>query len=302
MAQCETYTYGGVGECTALRKPVRAIMLTDPGTTITLANAKIIGVADTAGWMAILAPKVATATIEKGVLIDLKRGVENTTEAAEMATAGGTGFIEQVGDQMPRMSGYGLMSYSEYMGYFKAQGKSFDIPVVLSNGNLLMTPSGTSYKGFRGRVFVTKGAIPKSGADLQKECFFDIIFDDAEEWENMVEISSAFTYTELKDLNPVGLDVEVTTAYAGTEGTATIKVTKRATDTPFTGVADAANIQITRAENDVAVVVSAVAQTNAAIGSYIVTATAALVGPVYARITAESATKRTYVSKEFRLV
>lgn len=300
MAKCEAYTYGGLGECTALRDPVRAIMLTDKGTTLPLSGIKIIGDKD-AGWTSILAPLVAGSTIEKGVLIDLDRGVEVTSAEAEKTTAS-TGFIEQTGSQQPRMTGYALMSYSEYMGYFKAQGKAFDIPIVLKNGNLLMTPSGANFKGFRGRVFVNEGTIPKVGADLQKECMFDIIFDDPEEWQNMVEVETSFTYTELKDIVPIGLDVEVTTAYDGTGGTATIKVTKRNSSNPFDGVAEPANIQILSSINDVAVAVSTVNQTNKAIGSYVVTSTTSLNGPVWARITAESTTKRTYVSKPFKLV
>lgn len=298
MAKCDTYVYGGVGECAALRDPVRAIMLTDKGTTLPLSGIKIIGDKDN-GWTSILAPLVAGSTIEKGVLIDLDRGVEVTSAEAEKTTAS-TGFIEQTGNQQPRMTGYALMSYSEYMGYFKAQGKAFDIPIVLKNGNLLMTPSGANFKGFRGRIFVNEGTIPKVGADLQKECMFDVIFDDPEEWQNMVEIETAFTYTELKDIVPVGLDVEVTTAYSTPN--VTIKVTKRNSSTPFTGVAAVENIQILSSVNDAVCAVASVAQTNAAIGSYVVALTADLIGPVYARITAESATKRTYVSKSFKIV
>jgi hypothetical protein len=301
MAQCDTYMYGGVGECAALRDPIKGIMITDKGTTITPANAKIIGTTDAAGWMAVLAPKVATSTYEKGVLVDFSHGYEVTTAEAEKVTSN-LGYVTQVGQQIPRMTGYAKVSYSEYMSFFALNGQVRDIPIIAHNGNLLMTKSGTSYKGFRGTIFVKEGGIPTAGGDLTKECMFDIVFEDPEEWQNIVEVVTDFTFTELKDLCPVGLDVEVTTAYEGTGGTFTIKVTKRATDTPFTGVAAAANVQVVKAVNDATCAISAVAQTNAAIGSYEVTATASLTGPVWARITAESATKRTYVSKMFRIL
>jgi hypothetical protein len=300
MSKCKTYKYGGVGTCNALRQKVRAIMLTDKGTTITLANAKLAGAVDTSGWCAILAPIIATQTYEKGVLIDMCRGVEVTTAAPEMATSN-LGFTEQVGPQMPRMTGYGDMSYAEYISFFRAHGKTFDIVIVLDNGDLLMTPSGTSYKGFRGRIFVTQGSIPKVGADLIKECFFDIIFDDPEEWEKITEIDTNFTFTELKDLCPVGLDVVVTTAYS--TPTVTFKVTLRNSDTPYALVATGGeDLQIVESVNDAACAVTSIVVTNAAIGSYVATITASLNGPCWARISDETASKRTYASPMFEIV
>jgi hypothetical protein len=297
---CKVYKYGGVGECAALREPLRGVALTDKATTLTLANAGIVGATDAAGWMSIFAPIIATSTYEKGVLIDMQRGVEVTTAASEMTTSN-LGFIEQTDDQHPRMTGYGLMSYSEYQSFFRAHGQSFDIPLFARNGNPIMTvTTAGTYKGFRGRIFVVKGSIPKVGADLQKECMFDIVFDDPEEWENIVEIESDFTFSELKDIVPVGLDAVVTTAYSTPN--VTIKVTSRNSTTPFAGVAAAANIQIVTAENDAVCAVASVAQDNAAIGYYVVALTADLNGPVWARITAETASKRTYVSKLFRIV
>lgn len=302
MSKCKSYFHGGIGACNALRDPLRAAILTDLGTTITPANAAILGTDSTTGWMSILAPLVATSVIEKGVILDFKRGIEDTTTAAEMTTSN-VGMIEETTEQMPRMTGYGNMSYSEYQNFFRANGHYFDIPLVAKNGNLLMSvTTGGNYKGFRASIFVKKGAIPAMGADLQKECFFDIVFDDPEEFENIVEVETDFTFTQLKDLSPVGLDVVVTTPYEGTGGTATIKVTSRNSNAPFAGVAAPANVQILESYNNAVTAVSTVAQGNAAIGSYVLTCTASLVGPVWARITAESATKRTYVSKPFKLV
>ena len=302
MSKCKSYFHGGIGACNALRDPLRGVILTDVGTTITPGNAAILGTSSTTGWMSILAPVIATSTIEKGVILDFKRGTENTTTAAEMTTSN-VGMIEETSEQQPRMTGYGNMSYSEYQNFFRANGHSFDIPLIAKNGNLLMSATtGGNYKGFRASIFVKKGAIPAIGADLQKECFFDIVFDDTEEFENIVEVETDFTFTQLKDLCPIGLDVVVTTPYEGTGGTTTIKVTSRNSDAPFAGVATNANIQILESYNNAATAVSAVAQTNAAIGSYVLTCTASLIAPVWARITAESATKRTYVSKPFRLL
>lgn len=302
MSKCKTYTHGGIGACKALRDPLRGGILMTAGTTITAENAAILGTSSTTGWMSILAPLVATSAIEKGIVLDFKRGIENTTTAAEMTTSN-IGLVEETTEQMPRMTGYGNMSYSEYQNFFNAHGNSFDFALTAKNGNKLMTKTtGGLLKGFRCNIFVKKGAIPAMGADLQKECYFDIVFDDPEEFENIVEVETNFTFTQLVDLCPVGLDVVVTTPYEGNGGTATIKVTSRNSNTPCALVAANTNIQILESYNNTTTAIATVAQDNAATGSYLVTSTASLVGPVVARITIESATKRTYVSKPFLLV
>lgn len=302
MSKCKTYTHGGLGACKALRDPIRGGILTTVGTTITAANAAILGTSSTTGWMSILAPLVATSVIEPGVILDFKRGIENTTTAAEMTTSN-IGLIEETSEQQPRMTGYGNMSYSEYQNFFNANGHAFDLVITAKNGNQLMTKTtGGLLKGFRCNLFVKKGAIPAIGADLQKECFFDIVFEDPEEFENIVEVETNFTFTQLKDLSPVGLDVVVTTPYEGTGGTATIKVTSRNSNTPCALVAASTNIQILESYNNVTTAIATVAQDNAAIGSYLVTSTTGLVGRVVARITIQSETKRTYVSKPFLLI
>jgi len=299
MSDCKTFKSPGFGECDALRNSVRGMVISDKGTTITLANAKIIGV-DSSGWASILAPLIATSTYETGSLVDFKRGYEVNSDAPEM-TASNLLFEEQTNNPAPKMIAYGRMSYSEYSAFFRAHGKTFDIALIAENGNPIVSETSTAgtYKGFRGRIFVNKGTIPKTGADLQKECEFRVIFDDAEEWENIVEIESEFTFTDLLDVCPAGLDVEVTTAYATPN--VTIKVTSRNATTPYAGVAAPANIQIVEAINDAVAAVATVAQGSKDIGSYEVALTAALNGPVWARISVE-ATNRTYVSKMFKIV
>lgn len=300
---CDTYTHGGIGTCKALRDPIRGGVLMTVGTTITAANAAILGTSTTTGWMSILAPLVATSAIEPGVILDFGRNTENTTTPAEI-TVSDMGIADETKAQMVRLTGYGHMSYSEYQNFFGANGKSFEFSMTAQNGKTqLLTKTATgALKGFRCKIFVTKGGIPAMGADLMKECKFDIVFEDAEEFKNIVEVNTNFTFTDLLGLCPQGLDVDVTTAYEGAGGTATIKVRERNSYSPCTLVATNANIQILSSYNNVATAIATVAQDNAAIGSYLVTSTAALVGPVVARITIESATKRTYVSKPFLLV
>ena len=295
---CKTFKYGGLGECDALRESVRGMILTDKGTTLSLANASIIGAAAT-GWASILAPVISDSTYEKGVLIDFERGYEVTSGEPEM-TASNLLYEEQTNDPLPKMTASARMSYSEYQSFFRAHGSVFDIALVSKKGNPIMAlTSAGVYKGFRGRIFVNKGSIPKTGADLTKECEFRVIFDDVEEWESIVEIDTEFTFTDLIDISPVGLDVTVTTDYATPN--VVIQVNKRATSTPYDGVAAPANLQIIESVNNLVTEVVSIAQTSKAIGSYAVVLTAALTAPVWARISVE-ATNRTYVSKMFQIV
>ena len=110
-------------------------------------------------------------------------------------TTSNVGLIEETSEQQPRMTGFGNMSYSEYQNFFNANGHAFDLVITAKNGNQLMTKTtGGLLKGFRCNLFVKKGAIPAIGADLQKECFFDIVFDDPEEFENIVGGGNKFHF------------------------------------------------------------------------------------------------------------
>lgn len=299
MSDCQTFKSGGLGTCDALRGSVRGMILSEKGTTISRTNALIIG-ADSTGWASILAPLIATETYEPGAFVDFKRGYEVNSDEAEM-TKSNLLFEEQTNNVAPKMIAYGRMSYSEYESFFAAHGKTFDIILLNENGNPILAKTTTvdTFKGFRGRIFVNKGSIPKTGADLQKECEFRVIFDDFEEWENIIEIATTFSFTDLIDICPNGLNARVTTAYS--TPTVTIKVTLRNTTTPYNGVASDPNIQIVSSDNDAICVVTTVAQDNKAIGSYVVTLTAALNGPVWARVSVESSS-RTYVSQLFQIV
>lgn len=300
MSDCEVFKYAGIGNCDASRKPLRGFILTDKGTTITKANAGIIG-ADSTGWASILAPLAATSTYVKGTLIDVKRGYEVNTEAAEM-TKSNLNHEDQTNRPSPKMTAYGKIGYDDYKTFFPAHGKTFDIVLINEDADPLMTTTSTAgtYKGFRGRIFVNKGDIPKPGADSQKDIEFRIIFDDPEEWENIIRVQSSFTYTQLNDVCPEGLNVEVTTDYVSP--TVTFKVTYRGDGTNYADLSAAGTeIKIIQALNDATVAVASVDVTNAALGVYVATLTASLNGPVVAQITEES-TNRDYLSNMFNIV
>ena len=296
---CEIFKYSGTGDCDALRDSIRGVMLTDKGTTITRANAGILGL-DSTGWASILAPLIATSPFVKGTMIDLGRGYEVTTPEAEMTTSN-VNVTDQTSTPLPQMTGHAKMGYADYMTFFGANGKTFDIVLVSEDGNPIMTKSATGiYKGFRGRIFIKEGNIPKAGADKTKECEFKFMFEDAKEWKNIIEVKTDFSFTELYDTTPAGLDVEVTTDYSSP--TVTIKAARRGTGLPYIGLdALGVGIQIIDAPNDPVAAVASVNITNSATGSYALTLTASLNGPVRAQLTAET-TKRTYLSNVFYLV
>lgn len=297
---CDTiYKPVGHATCEGLRSPLRGAILTEKGTTLTLADAKTL-----AGWKAILCPIFSASVFEKGVMIDFDRGIDVTTPDAEI-TKSNVGRSEKTGDEEPAFTAFGAMNFDEYRSYFAADGRKFDIALVCKNGTKLMTKKADgTVKGFRGRIMVVKGSIPKQSGDLQKECKFMFFFDDAKEWENIIEIApSDHSFTDIMDVVPVGLNVDVTTPYEGTGGTATVKITQRGSIEPFTALTNVVTQwQIVAAYNDATVAVASVGVTGAATGTYAPVLTAGLVGPVYARISVESATQRTYVSNVFRIV
>jgi hypothetical protein len=213
-----------------------------------------------------------------------------------------SGYKEQAGHEMPEMIAYGDLSYADYLTYLPLNKQKKDV-VLFTEGtvNAILTETSTAgtYKGFAARIFVTQGSIPGQTADMNKECKFMIMFDESNEWEKITEIETEFDHVQLLAVPPIGLQAKVTTPYEGTGGTVTIKVTKRGGTLPYDGVAAHTNIQVIEAPDDVTCAIATVAQGNKNIGSYVVTMTASLAGKVLARITAESGSKRTYVSAPF---
>jgi hypothetical protein len=256
---CSSFYFAGIGkDCDAFRDRVKAVILTNVGTTISKTNALNL-----AGWSALVAVDNPTAMI-----IPFERGFENTTDDIEMTTSN-LGYSEKTFDPAPKMTGYGTINYKDYQTFFDADGKQFSVFVVLNDGKIEGTETSTGLlTGYRASLNVKFG-LPR--ADNAQQSFpFYLNFLDIEQFKTKSYLfKPQFTYHELKDINPNGVDVQVVTAY--TSGDVVVKCLKRGTNTPYAGATATASWKVLSAAADLDVDVTAVDATSAALGVYTLT-------------------------------
>lgn len=258
-----TLKYSGNGASKVFLPDVKGMIVLEPGTTTTLADAKLA-----AGWGAHIQPATFAAIV--GTYIDLARGLETKTTAPEFTTAN-TGYKEKTKDFAPEFTGYGFMSWEDYKTWFAADGKEYDFVMVLADGNLLHAfNSAGAVVGFSGRMFLTYD-LPKAGGDgKQKACPFDVMFDDVDQIMDYQVTRTEFTRRELQELVPVGINIEQTGA-AYTTGGITIKATHRVSGLPFALFAASSEWKVRSTTSDATAVIAIVSAAGAAIGIYTLT-------------------------------
>jgi hypothetical protein len=261
---CPVNYYTGAGECKNIRQTIIGAIIMEKSAVITKANAKTL-----AGWKAIVA--AATPGTIAGVILDFRNGAEPSGGENELTTAN-TNFTVLTNRSNIILDGYANMSFLDYQNFFGFEGKSFKIVLIDKNGDLVETnKSATNVTGFRGQFWLVK-AMPKVGADRQKTYHFHIEFTDINEWganENVID--TFYDAVEiLEDVNPVGLNLEVKTAYA-VGGDVVVKVTKRGTLQPYAELDDAADWVIRSSTDDVGVTVTVKSSANKSLGEYTLT-------------------------------
>lgn len=255
-----TWKYAGRGTSSAFLKDVKGMIVSTKNTTQTVAAAKTL-----TGWTAIIAP--ATTALIKGIYIDLARGFEPTTTAPEMTTSN-TGFVEKTKDFAPMFNAYGFLSYADYQTWFAADGNEFDITLVMQDGKLQSAATSAGLqKGFTSRIFMTYDLSKSGGDGKQKAHAFTVVFDCFDEFKDHIIIDADFTLCELKALNPVGLNVEIVTAYDGS-GDVVLKVTNRITGTPYTALDAITNLEVVSLSADIGGACTVIGVTQAALGIY----------------------------------
>ena len=287
------FRFSGNGTTKAFLKDVMGLIVVAKNTTQTVVAAKTL-----AGWQTLIDP--ATTGAIKATYIDLARGFDLKTKAAEMVTAN-TGFDEKTMDYPPQFEAYGYISYDDYKAWFAGDANEFDFVPVLADGKLLtpLTSAGLQI-GFCGRLFV-KYDLPKAtGAEKTKAHAFTIMFDDVEQMKNyQVLTPTNFTRKELAALSPIGIKLEVQTAYESSGGTVVLKATKRATGDPYNGFTAYTQFEVVGLTTDSGGAATAIDATMAAVGVYTVTflnSAAKLTGPFQIQANTVSGSNITYLS------
>jgi len=260
-----TLKYSGNGASKALLQDVKGLIILTKNTTQTVAAGKTL-----AAWTGLIAP--ATTAAIKATYIDIARGFETKTKAAEMVTAN-TGFEEKTKDFPPQFVAYGHLSYADYQTWFGADGQEFDFIPVLQDGKLVhpLTSAGLQI-GFCGRLIITNFDLPKAGgAEKAKYAELTVMFDDVDQMKNAVITTPTFTRKELEAVVPVGLNIEVITAYESSGGTVVVKATHRATGLPYAGLNTTSEWEMVSISGDTGGAVTVVGATSASLGIYTLT-------------------------------
>lgn len=257
-----TLKYSGNGLNKQFLPDIKGMILLNPGTTTTLALVKTI-----AGIGAHINPATSAAIV--GTYINLARGLEDKSTAPEFTTAN-TGFKEKTKDFPCEYTGYGLMSWEDYRTWFEADAKEYDVMLMLDNGDLMHAfDSAGLVVGFSSRIFMTFG-LPKPGGDgKQKACPFDVMFDDVTQVKAYQITHTAYTRRDVEELVPVGINIEITSAYNA--GAVTIKATHRVSGTPFALFPLTANWKVVLTTTDNTAVIAIVSADGAALGIYTLT-------------------------------
>jgi hypothetical protein len=221
------------------------------------------------GWQAHINP--ATTAAITGTYIDLARGFEEKTPAPEFTTAN-TGFKEKTKDFEPEFTAFGFMSWEDYRTWFGADSKEFDFVMILANGDIMAPLDDAGLVvGFNGRMFVSYNFPRAGGAGKQQACAFDIMFNDVEQIKNYQIIKTAFSRSDLASSVPVGINIEVVTAYESSGGTVVLKATHRATGLPYAGFTAYTQWEVVSVSTDAGGAATAISATMASTGIYTVT-------------------------------
>lgn len=256
---CEPFYYSGLSDCEILFKDVVAAMILDKGTTLSDAAAK-------ATYTAIFA---GTAS-QTGMYLPIGRGYQNNTAEPERNTSA-SGFTEKTSDPLPMLVGFLDRSYCDYKTLYQLDGKDKDIVLFLKNGKVWHSKNSDGASiGFRAKLSIRKNA---PGADNSVENFpIYMDFKYIEDLDNATITTLAFSIKELNDAMPVGLNMEVSSAYAA--GVVTVDINYRCSLTPFVDITDETSFEVLYTESgstDLDIDVTTVDKTSAAIGRYILT-------------------------------
>jgi len=253
---CSVYNYQGLSaDCTALLQKVKALLITTKGTIqmavtfVSLAGNKSV---------------VASSSGVTGMLIPITRGYTRNTDDIEENTSN-LNYTEKTMDPLPRLEGLATIAACDYKTLFDADGKEFDVQLILNDGIKMGTmQSAGTIKGFRGRIAV-KFDVPPSDNAAQSYPV-RVYFDDVGEFKEFYIDKMDFRLSELKDVVPAGIALGLNTAYSA--GDVILNAKKRCTNTVYTGgFASAAKWEVLESNAD-DVDVTAVSEAN---GQYTLT-------------------------------
>jgi hypothetical protein len=179
---------------------------------------------------------------------------ENTTDEVSIATTP-LGQKYKDGDPVPSATAYLKCSVIDYNWLHSVDGHEFEfIPFFQGNTFWMTRNAAGALKGFRCTVATRKGLPPED--KLQSFPLY-LMFDDPEEFENIVVISpGTWRFSDILNYVPAGLHIRVTTAYTG--GNVIVYATKVGTGEAMTTLTETKDWEIMRSNATPTVAVTVV--------------------------------------------
>ncbi len=286
---CEPIYYSGLGDCDALFKRVVGFLILDKKTAIS--DETLL-----ATWQAFIADIGVDQT---GIYLPITRGYQNNTAEPERVTSN-LGITEKADDPNVALVGFLKGSYCDYKTLYALDGKDIDFVAVLDNGQLWLTKdSDGNSLGFRSNFTIRKNGPMGDNVAEGTPLYVDFLYKD--EMDNGFVSTPAFNTRELRDIVPVGLAMSVAVAWS--TNAVTVKIVKRcAPSQPYVFTAAVAgDFPILAAKSDVSPSISAVDDTDKAIGIYVLT-TLAATDDLLIRAQDDDGSNQTHVSQPVNIV
>lgn len=255
--KCDNAYFNGWGSCAALLEMMNGGALQKKGETWT--DATIISLPD---WRAAISDDDNTV---RDTLMLPVLSFENTTNDVEVLESP---LGKKSLGTKPSPSGiiYLDASICDYNHLHDLEDTWFEfMPFFQGNKFWATRKADGTLKGFRCKLGFKAGMPPE---DKNQSFPMYIFFDDYDEFKNVVQISPDFKYSDLWDYSPAGLEIRVTSAYSA--GDIALKVLKRGSGDPKTDLV-LASFEILKSNATPTVVVTALDDSGAALGDYVLT-------------------------------
>jgi len=253
---CQTGYFSGLSDVICKLGKINGFMLTDKGTTFTDATF----ITESTHHLGI----ASATTANRDSMVFPVLNYENTTDDVTIQTSN-LNLKDVDGKVVPSALFYIDVSACDYQTLKGLEGRLFDVVLFTDEGKQIGTRTSTlsTVKGFRAKIAFKYGLPPSDNGQLQYAVH--MFFRAQSEFENVTYASPSYSFTDLVDFVPVGLDVRVTTAYVTGTKTSVVLVTKRSTGLGHIGLA-AADFEILESNGSATVVVASI--TDNGLGSY----------------------------------
>jgi len=205
------------------------------------------------------------ATASRNTLMLPINGFTNTTDAPEVLTSQ-LGKKYKGNNPIPSgtlMLNVGIEDYKHLQGL---QGREFEFTPFYEGGQFWKTRTSAGLlKGFRCTIAMNMGLPPE---DKLNSYPVEIYFDSYAEFENVEVFSGlSFTFDDLLNFSPAGLNIRIVTAMSA--GVVVLEVLKRGTNDPMTGLTLVTDFEVMKSNGTPVVAATVVSETGQ--GRYSVT-------------------------------